>query len=639
MNKGQKFSAGYFLVALVLAWLFADLVYKPYMESRTEVPYSTFLADLENGAIDEVDLAAERIVYRLKAVSSDLNDRPVVGGIILDRSPAPVVRNVVRVLDPLLVEKLASADVTFGGVAQQGAILDTVLGVLLPFLPLLLLWYFIFKRMSGGSGSVLSFGRSKAQELQGEMTGVHFKDLGGVGEAEVELREIIDFLKEPERYNRFGAKLPKGVLLVGPPGTGKTMLAKATAGEAGVPFFFITGSSFVEMFVGVGAARVRDMFEQAKKKAPCIIFIDEIDAIGQSRALSMTGNSEQENTLNQLLAEMDGFTPNTGVVIMAATNRPEILDQALLRPGRFDRQIQVVLPTEEGRQEILQIHTREIPLDDSVNLKALAKVTPGFSGADLANIANEAALMAVRRKAEKVSAQDFDLAIERVVAGLQRRTPLTPAVRRRVAYHETGHALAACFLPGTDPVHRVSIIPTARGALGYTMQMPTEDQYIVGEAELQSRLAVLLGGRAAELLIFQEPSTGASNDLERATETARRMVTEFGMSSRLGPVRYAGRAMTYLHNEAESRSDLGSSTFETIDEEIRRLVSGAQETAVELLKAHEATLHEAARVLQEKEAITGDEIREIIRRVEGSAPDVEKPAGPATDVSSEGDKA
>ena len=620
MNKGQKFSAGYFLAALVLAWLFADLVYKPYMESRSEVPYSTFLADLENGAVDEVNLAAERIVYRLKAVSSDLNDRPVVGGIILDRSPAPVVRNVVRVLDPLLVEKLASADVTFGGVAQQSAILDTVLGVLLPFLPLLLLWYFIFKRMSGGSGSVLSFGRSKAQELQGEMTGVHFKDLGGVGEAEVELREIIDFLKEPERYNRFGAKLPKGVLLVGPPGTGKTMLAKATAGEAGVPFFFITGSSFVEMFVGVGAARVRDMFEQAKKKAPCIIFIDEIDAIGQSRALSMTGNSEQENTLNQLLAEMDGFTPNTGVVIMAATNRPEILDQALLRPGRFDRQIQVVLPTEEGRQEILQIHTREIPLDDSVNLKALAKVTPGFSGADLANIANEAALMAVRRKAEKVSAQDFDLAIERVVAGLQRRTPLTPEVRRRVAYHETGHALAACFLPGTDPVHRVSIIPTARGALGYTMQMPTEDQYIVGEAELQSRLAVLLGGRAAELLIFKEPSTGASNDLERATETARRMVTEFGMSSRLGPVRYAERAMTYLHNEAESRSDLGSSTFETIDEEIRRLVSRAQETAVELLKAHEATLHEAARVLQEKEAITGDEIREIIRRVEGSVP-------------------
>ena len=626
MNKGQKFSAGYFLAALVLAWLFADLVYKPYMESRTEVPYSTFLADLENGAVDEVNLAAERIVYRLKAVSSDLSDRPVVGGIILDRSPAPVVRNVVRVLDPLLVEKLASADVTFGGVAQQSAILDTVLGVLLPFLPLLLLWYFIFKRMSGGSGSVLSFGRSKAQELQGEMTGVHFKDLGGVGEAEVELREIIDFLKEPERYNRFGAKLPKGVLLVGPPGTGKTMLAKATAGEAGVPFFFITGSSFVEMFVGVGAARVRDMFEQAKKKAPCIIFIDEIDAIGQSRALSMTGNSEQENTLNQLLAEMDGFTPNTGVVIMAATNRPEILDQALLRPGRFDRQIQVVLPTEEGRRDILQIHTREVPLDDSVDLKALAKVTPGFSGADLANIANEAALMTVRRKAEKVSAQDFDLAVERVVAGLQRRTPLTPVVRRRVAYHETGHALAACFLPGTDPVHRVSIIPTARGALGYTMQMPTEDQYIVGEAELQSRLAVLLGGRAAELLIFEEPSTGASNDLERATETARRMVTEFGMSSRLGPVRYAGRAMTYLHSEAESRTDLGSSTFEAIDEEIRRLVGKAQETAVELLKAHEATLHEAARVLQEKEAITGDEIREIIRRVEGSAPAEEKPA-------------
>lgn len=456
---------------------------------------------------------------------------------------------------------------------------------------------------------------------------ISYEDIGGLGFQIRRVREMIELpLRFPQVFERLGIQPPKGVLLYGPPGTGKTVIARAVANETDAWFTHISGPEIIGKFYGESEERLRNIFEEAQSRSPSIIFIDEIDAIGQSRALSMTGNSEQENTLNQLLAEMDGFTPNTGVVIMAATNRPEILDQALLRPGRFDRQIQVVLPTEEGRRDILQIHTREVPLDDNVDLKALAKVTPGFSGADLANIANEAALMAVRRKAEKVSAQDFDLAVERVVAGLQRRTPLTPAVRRRVAYHETGHALAACFLPGTDPVHRVSIIPTARGALGYTMQMPTEDQYIVGEAELQSRLAVLLGGRAAELLIFEEPSTGASNDLERATETARRMVTEFGMSSRLGPVRYAGRAMTYLHSEAESRTDLGSSTFEAIDEEIRRLVSKAQETAVELLKAHEATLHEAARVLQEKEAITGDEIREIIRRVEGSVPAEEKSA-------------
>ncbi|MBR1672624.1 MAG: ATP-dependent zinc metalloprotease FtsH [Fretibacterium sp.] len=620
MDKGQKFSAGYFLVAILLAWLFADYVYKPYMESRSEVPYSDFLAALEEGAIAEVNLTDDRITYALKPTSAD--KRPVVGGVVLDNKPAaPSVKSVVRLPDPFLVERLVSADVAFAGVADKNELLEMLMGVLLPLLPLIVIWYFIFRNIRGsGAGGIFSFGRSRARELQGEMTGVHFKDLGGVGEAEVELREIIDFLKEPERYNKFGAKLPKGVLLVGPPGTGKTPLAKAAAGEAGVPFFFITGSSFVEMFVGVGAARVRDLFEQAKKKAPCVIFVDEIDAIGQSRAHTINGNSEQENTLNQLLAEMDGFNTNSGVVIMGATNRPEILDQALLRPGRFDRQIQVVLPTEEGRLEILKIHTAALPLDDTVDLKAIAKVTPGFSGADLANIANEAALLAVRRKAEKVSTPDFDLAIERVVAGLQRKTPLTPEVRRKVAYHETGHALVACFLPGTDPVHKVSIIPTAKGALGYTMQRSTEDQYLVGETELKSRMAVMLAGRAAELLVFSEPSTGASNDLERATETARRMVTEFGMSARLGPVRYAMPAMAYLSSASENRDDLGDGVVDLIDEEIRNLVNEAQESAKGILKEHEAVLHEVARVLQESEAITGDDIQAVILRVEGKAP-------------------
>ena len=381
----------------------------------------------------------------------------------------------------------------------------------------------------------------------------------------------------------------------------------------------MTGSSFVEMFVGVGAARVRDLFEQAKKKAPCIIFVDEIDAIGQSRMNHFNSNSEQENTLNQLLAEMDGFEDNNGVVIMGATNRPEILDQALMRPGRFDRQIQVVLPTEEGREEILKIHTKKVPLAPEINLREIAKVTPGFSGADLANIANEAALLAARRKAEKVSTNDFDLAIERVIAGLQRKTPLTPEIRKKVAYHETGHALVACYTPGADPVHKVSIIPTTKGALGYTMQMPTEDQYLISESELKNRMAVMLGGRAAELLVFDEASTGASNDLERATETARRMVIEFGMSSALGPVRYAAPAMMYLGGAVQIRDDAGDATSVAIDEEIRRLVTEAQEHALNILKEHEKVLHKVAESLQEKEVINNDEIQAFV--------DEEKKAG------------
>ncbi|MBQ3647124.1 MAG: ATP-dependent zinc metalloprotease FtsH, partial [Synergistaceae bacterium] len=480
--------------------------------------------------------------------------------------------------------------------------------------PLIIIWYLIFRNMQGAGGGIFSFGRSRAKELQGEMTGVHFSDIGGAGEAEVELREIIEFLKEPKRFEKFGAKLPRGVLLVGPPGTGKTLLAKATAGEAGVPFFFITGSSFVEMFVGVGAARVRDLFGQAKKKAPCIIFVDEIDAIGQSRMNVINANSEQENTLNQILAEMDGFEPNNGVVIMGATNRPEILDQALMRPGRFDRQIQVVLPTEEGREEILKIHTKNLPLAPEINLRSIAKVTPGFSGADLANIANEASLLAARRKAEKVTMNDFDLAIERVVAGLQRKTPLTPEIRKKVAYHETGHALVACYLPGSDPVHKVSIIPTTKGALGYTMQMPTEDQYLISESELKNKMAVMLGGRAAELLIFNEASTGASNDLERATETARRMVIEFGMSEKLGPVRYASPSMTYLAGASQIRDDTGDGTAIIIDGEIRKFVTEAQDTALKILKEHEKVLHEVSEVLQEKEVINHEEIEEIVKR-------------------------
>ncbi len=628
MDKGQKFSIWYFFIAMLLAWLFAEYVWKPYSESRGEVPYSEFLADLDSKAVDTVDITETRITYTLKENASP-DKRPIVGGVIFNNSKKKTknpenVKSVVRLTDPLLIERLASSDIKFGGVAQRDTILDLIMGILMPLIPLLILWYLIFRNMGGGAGtgglgSIFTFGRSRAKELQGEMTGVHFSDIGGAGEAEVELREIIEFLKEPKRFDKFGARLPRGVLLVGPPGTGKTLLAKATAGEAGVPFFFMTGSSFVEMFVGVGAARVRDLFEQAKKKAPCIIFVDEIDAIGQSRMNHFNSNSEQENTLNQLLAEMDGFEDNNGVVIMGATNRPEILDQALMRPGRFDRQIQVVLPTEEGREEILKIHTKKVPLAPEINLREIAKVTPGFSGADLANIANEAALLAARRKAEKVSTNDFDLAIERVIAGLQRKTPLTPEIRKKVAYHETGHALVACYTPGADPVHKVSIIPTTKGALGYTMQMPTEDQYLISESELKNRMAVMLGGRAAELLVFDEASTGASNDLERATETARRMVIEFGMSSALGPVRYAAPAMMYLGGAVQIRDDAGDATSVAIDEEIRRLVTEAQEHALNILKEHEKVLHKVAESLQEKEVINNDEIQAFV--------DEEKKAG------------
>jgi cell division protease FtsH len=464
--------------------------------------------------------------------------------------------------------------------------------------------------MSGGS--TMSLGRSKAKEIEGELLGVRFDDVGGVGEAAVELKEIIAYLKEPERFQKMGARMPKGVLLAGPPGTGKTLLAKATAGEAGVPFFFLTGSSFVEMFVGVGAARVRDLFKQAQMKAPCIIFIDEIDAIGQSRmAGRIGGNSEQENTLNQLLAEMDGFEANSGVVIMAATNRPEILDPALVRPGRFDRQIQVLLPTEEGRFDILLIHAKKMRLDESVDLRRVAKVTVGFSGAELANIANEAALMAVRDGRAEVNTHDFDAAIERIVAGMRRKAPLSDEVREKVAYHEVGHALAAYYLPKMDKVHKISIIPTAKGALGYTMQLPADERYLLGEEELKNQIAVLLGGRVAERIVFGEVSSGASNDLLRATMLARRMVMEFGMSDVLGGVRYAEERSAYLAGDTIVRRDIAPQTMRLIDREVKRIIEDGEACVEELLTAHRSVMEEIAHRLQQAEVISGDELEKI----------------------------
>lgn len=594
-NKRRNFSIWFLIGALFMTWMFNRWVYMPYRMAQTEVSYSDFLMELERGTIEEVTLTEGRIIFKVQ-----------------DDVAANKVQTTVAVADDKLTERLITAGVSFGAREETESLADMLIGLLLPLVPLVILWYFIFTRMS--RGSAMSFGRSKAKEIEGEMLGITFRDVGGVGEAEVELREIIDYLKEPERFSRMGARLPKGVLLAGPPGTGKTLLAKATAGEAGVPFFFLTGSSFVEMFVGVGAARVRDLFKQAQEKAPCLIFIDEIDAIGQSRNIRVGTHSEQENTLNQLLAEMDGFADNAGVVIMAATNRPEILDPALVRPGRFDRQIQVLLPSEEGRREILAIHAKQMRLADDVDLGRIAKVTAGFSGAEIANIVNEASLLAVRQDHREVCMSDFDAAIERVIAGLQRKIPLTGEVRKKVAYHEVGHALAAYYLPKMDSVHKISIIPTAKGALGYTMQLPEEEQYLLGEEELMNRIAVLLGGRVAERIVFGEVSSGAANDLMRATVLARRMVTEFGMSDVLGAVRYSEEQGAYLTTTVAVKEDIAPQTRRLIDCEVKRIIEIAQMRVCDLLTKHRAVLDEAARILQDEEVITGDRLAKIAER-------------------------
>jgi len=610
-HRQLRFSLAYFFVALVGMWLFQVLIFQPLLIQAQEVPYSQFRQDVAKGYVKEVTLGEERIFFTLY----DVGEPNAPEDLPADR--AGYTFNTVTVPeDKTLVQDLLDAGVQFRAEPPGNGLLVTLLGWIIPVLPFALIWYFLYKRMGGGQ-HIMSFAKSRARELTGELTGVTFKDIGGLEEVEYELKEIIEFLKNPEHFTKLGAKLPKGVLLVGPPGTGKTLLAKATAGEAGVPFFSISGSDFVEMFVGVGAARVRDLFEQAKKKAPCIVFIDEIDTIGQARASAgaLRVNDEREQTLNQLLTEMDGFEPNQGVVIMAATNRPDILDPALLRPGRFDRQIQVSLPTEAGRLQILHIHTREMPLAPDVDLERLARITPGFSGADLANLANEAALLATRRNADQVTMADFERALERIVAGLQRNVPLRDEVRRRVAYHEGGHALVAALQPDTPPVHKVSIIPTAKGALGFTLQMPEEDQYLISENELRQRIAVLLGGRAAELLIFSEPSTGAADDLQKATQIARRMVTEFGMAEALGPVRYVADAgANYLGEQLMLRPEISPQTQAQIDEAVRRLVEEAQETALGLLREHMEALHEVAETLQQNEVIHGEEIQHILEK-------------------------
>jgi cell division protease FtsH len=511
----------------------------------------------------------------------------------------------VKVDDPGLVADLEAAKVRFSGKIES-RLLSTVLSWVVPMLLFFALYSFLMKRMGGAQG-LLSIGKSKAKVYMEKQTGVTFDDVAGIDEAKAELVEVVEFLKTPDRYRRLGGKIPKGVMLVGAPGTGKTLLAKAVAGEAGVPFFSMSGSGFVEMFVGVGAARVRDLFDQAQKMAPCIIFIDELDALGKARGMGMMGgHDEREQTLNQLLVEMDGFDTNKGVIIMAATNRPEVLDPALLRPGRFDRHVALDPPDLRGREQILRVHVKDVKLAPSVDLTALAARTPGFAGADLANLVNEAALRAARKDKEAVDMADFDEATDRIVGGLEKRQRvMNPAEKETVAYHEAGHALVAESRPSADKVAKISIIPRGIAALGYTQQQPTEDRYLLRRGELLERLDVLMGGRVAEEIVFGDVSTGAQNDLQRATDLARHMVTRYGMSERLGLASYEDHHGTPFLNLSmpSGPKEYSEGTAQAIDEEVTKLLADAQTRVRETLTAQRPALEALAKMLLEKETI------------------------------------
>ena len=566
-----------------------------------QIPYSEFKNLLRGDKIEEVALGDKIIRGILKKED--------------EKTKQGVEITTVRVDDPKLVEELENRNVKFSGRFDESWLRDFILAWVLPMGIIIFIWMIALKRMSPESG-IMAIGKSKAKIYIDKDTGVTFNDVAGCDEAKEELKEVIDFLKTPQKYLELGGKIPKGILLVGPPGTGKTLLAKAVAGEAKVPFFAISGSAFVEMFVGVGASRVRDLFTQAQEKAPCIIFIDELDALGKARIAAPIGggHEERENTLNQLLAEMDGFDTQKGVIIMAATNRPEILDIALLRPGRFDRQILVDRPDINGREDILKVHTKGVKLSEGIDLRILAARTPGFAGADLANVVNEAALLAARRNKKSVEMNDFEEAINRSIAGLEKkRKVMSKKEQEIIAYHESGHALVAESVPNADKVHRISIIPRGISALGYTMQLPTEDRYLMTRSELLDRLAVLLGGRVAEETIFNEISTGAQNDLERATDIARSMVKEYGMSERLGPMTFEReRRALFLEIGGMPKSEFSEETAKIIDEEVKKIITETYTRVKEIIVKKKDKLDILAKLLLEKEVIEGDELRKII---------------------------
>jgi len=598
MERRTRFHVLYVVFAVVAMLL----IQEAWQRAQTVevVPYSEFERLLKEDKISEVTVSDRHITGKLKGSDS----RKTVA--------------VANLVEPELAQRLDKYNVKYTRVYESTFLRDLMSWVL-PALIFFGIWFLLARRMSSGlGGGFMSIGKSRAKIYVETKTGVTFSDVAGVDEAKAELQEVVEFLKDPKKYGRLGARVPKGVLLVGPPGTGKTLLARAVAGEAGVPFFSISGSEFVEMFVGVGAARVRDLFEQARAKAPAIIFIDELDALGRARgAGAIGGHDEREQTLNQLLVELDGFDPGTGLVLLAATNRPEILDPALLRAGRFDRQILVDRPDKIGRLQILRVHAKKIKLAEGTELEQVAALTPGFSGADLANLVNEAALLATRRGAESVSLADFTQAIERLIAGLEKRNRVLNATERRiVAHHEMGHAIVAMALPGTDPVHKISIIPRGVGALGYTIQRPTEDRFLMTRAELENKMAVLLGGRASEEIIFGHTSTGAADDLAKVTDIARSMVMRYAMVPTLGPVAYEEERAPFLGGPLpQGHREYSEETAREIDVAVRSIVDGTYQKALAILKRNRATLETWAQQLLEKETLAEVELEALRKSV------------------------
>ena len=616
MEKKTKFTVIYFLIAFSVIILLEN-----YLLSReiTTISYSEFKTLLNEELVNDLVITQTTIEGKFVRGAPDrlIAIRKIQNETVKKQMEQTYLFTVVRMDDRDLVKELTSKGVSYTA-KQEVTWFKTLLSWILPMVIFIAIWGYLLKKMgtAGGGGGFMAVGKSKAKiYVEGE-TKVTFEDVAGVDEAEDELKEIIEFLKNPQKFQSLGGKIPKGILLVGPPGTGKTLLARAVAGEAKVAFLSISGSDFVEMFVGVGAARVRDLFAQADKLAPCIIFVDEIDALGKARGISPVGGvDEKEQTLTQLLSEMDGFDTRKGVIIMAATNRPEILDQALLRPGRFDRHVLVDRPDIRGREAIFGVHTKKVKLAENVDLRVLASMTPGMVGAEIANIVNEAALLAVRKDKDVIEMKEFEEAIERVVAGLEKKSRvMNKQERERVAYHESGHAIVASILPNADPVRRVSIIPRGIAALGYTIQLPTEDRYLLTKSELLDRMAVMLGGKAAEEIIFGEASTGAKNDLDKATEMATGMVKSYGMSEKLGPVSFDKGRSLFLDAPWTQPKEYSESTAREIDEEVRSIIIESFSKAKTILNERVEKLRQIAGVLLEKEVLEGDELKKLVEQ-------------------------
>jgi cell division protease FtsH len=603
-------------IIILLTWLLLLNVFLSRPSQPSRVPYSDFIDRIEAGSVTSVAIGPDRIEYVLEpdetvTQTSTNSDTPTSQTFVT--TPLPN--------DSDLPKRLREHHVKFSALPPNGnSWIATLLSWIMPPLIFCGIWLWLLSRAQASSPAALTVGKSKARIYSEGSTGVTFDDVAGVDEAKAELEEIVDFLKHRTKYTRLGAKIPKGVLLVGPPGTGKTLLAKAIAGEAGVPFFSISGSEFIELFVGIGASRVRDLFEQAKQQAPCLVFIDELDALGKSRAGAgplLGGNDEREQTLNQLLSELDGFETNTGVILLAATNRPEVLDPALLRPGRFDRQVVVDRPDKIGREAILNVHARSVKLAEDVDLVKLAIRTPGFAGADLANLVNEAALLAARKNHDAVTMADFNEAIERILTGLEKKSRvLNELEKKTVAYHEVGHAIVGALMPGAGTVEKISVVPRSVGALGYTLQLPEEDRFLMIEDEIRGRIATLLGGRCAEELIFGKVSTGASDDIQKATELADRFVTLYGMSHHLGPIAFEKIQHQYLEGFTNPRRSVSPKLAEEIDREVKEIVDSTHHIALTILDKNRELLEEIAQALLDKEILEGEELRSRLNRVQ-----------------------